>query len=132
MSERNSDIVRRGYEAFGRGDLGGLLATYDDNIDWITPGPPELATAGHRRGAKAVGEFFMLLGGMFEFQKFAPHTFVEEGDHVVVLGDEIVKVKATGKLIEGGWVHAFTFKNGKVVAFQEYFDTAAVLAALRA
>jgi hypothetical protein len=131
MSERNSDIVRRAYEAFGRGDLDGLLGTLDDNIVWVTPGPSDLPTAGRRQGREEVRAFFGLITEMVEFQKFDPHTFVEQGDRVVVLGDDIVTVKATGKVIEEAWAHAFTLRDGKVIAFQEFIDTASMVAETR-
>ena len=38
--------------------------------------------------------------------------------------------RSTGKVIDVDWAHVFKTRNGKVVAFQEFFDTAAVLAAM--
>ena len=46
MTEENLDVIRRGYEAFGRGDINALLESFDEQINWVTPGPPELATSG--------------------------------------------------------------------------------------
>jgi uncharacterized protein len=36
---------------------------------------------------------------------------------------------ATGRKAESDWVHVFTIRNGQVVKFQEYFDTAVAVAA---
>lgn len=133
MSEQdNRAVVQRGYEAFGRGDIPGLLSLLDTEVEWVTPGPPDLPTAGTRRGHQQVGEFFQALDGAFQIERFEPHTFVAEGERVVVLGSETAKVKATGKVLEVEWAHTFTVRDGKVVAFQEYFDTGAVVAELRA
>jgi hypothetical protein len=130
MSERNLDIVRQGYEAFGRGDLNGLLQLLDEQIEWVTPGPRELATSGKRIGRQAVGEFFGVLNEVFDVQRFQPKDFVAQGDLVVVRGDETSQVRSTGKALNLDWIHVFTVRGGKVVAFQEFFDTAAVVAAL--
>ena len=47
MSEQdNRALVQRGYDAFGRGDIEALLVLLDDNVEWITPGPSDLPTAG--------------------------------------------------------------------------------------
>jgi ketosteroid isomerase-like protein len=35
-------------------------------------------------------------------------------------------------VIDLDWVHVFAMRNAKVVAFQEFFDTAAVVAAVSA
>jgi ketosteroid isomerase-like protein len=63
MSEQdNRALVQRGYDAFGRGDIEVLLALLDDNVEWITPGPSDLPTAGRRRGRQQVAEFFKGVG----------------------------------------------------------------------
>ena len=59
MSEQqNLEVVRRGYDAFGHGDIETLLSLFDEQIEWVTPGPAELKTSGRRTGRQAVGEFF--------------------------------------------------------------------------
>jgi ketosteroid isomerase-like protein len=130
--QRNVEIVKRGYEAFGRGDIEGLLALCAENIEWISSGPPELPTAGTRRGREQVAQFFTIVDQLFEMQRFEPTQFVAQGDWVVVLGQDTAKVKATGKVLTEEWAHAFTIRGGQIVAFHEYMDTAAMVAELRA
>ena len=132
-TQQNIGIVRRGYEAFGRGDLDELLSLFDDNIQWTSPGPAGLLpTAGTRQGREQVAGFFKAVNETFEIQRFEPQTFLADGDRVIVLGDDTARVKATGKVLIERWAHAFTLKNGKIVAFEEYMDTSAVVAELRA
>ena len=132
MSEQdNRALVQRGYEAFGRGDIEALLALFDENVEWITPGPSDLPTAGRRRGRQQVAEFFQSVNSLFEVQRFEPEAFVSEGDRVVVLGSETTRVTATGKVLELRWAHAFTVRNGKVSTFEEYQDVSALVAELR-
>jgi ketosteroid isomerase-like protein len=130
--QQNVDIVRRGYEAFGRGDLDSLLSLFDDNIEWISSGPADLPTAGTRRGREQVREFFNAVNEVFDIQRFEPQTFIAQGDRVVVLGEDSSRVKATGKTIDGQWAHVFTLAGEKVIGFREYVDTAAVMAELHA
>ena len=132
MSEDNLDVIRRGYDAFGRGDINTLLESFDEQVTWVTPGPRELATSGRRPGRQEVAEFFASVNELFDIQRFEPKEFVAERDRVVVLGSETARARSTGNVVETDWVHVFTFRNGKVVAFQEFFDTAAVVAALTA
>lgn len=132
MSEQqNLEIVRRGYEAFGRGDIEALLGLFDDQIEWVSPGPPELPTSGTRRGRQQVAAFFKSVDELFDIQRFEPKTFIAEGDRVVVLGEDTSRIKATGKVLDSQWAHAFTLRGSKIVAFQEYIDTAPVVAELR-
>jgi ketosteroid isomerase-like protein len=132
MTEANLDVIRRGYEAFGRGDINALLESFDEQITWVTPGPRELATSGNRTGHQAVAQFFTAVNDVFEIQRFEPREFIAQGDRIVVLGSETARVRATGKVVELDWVHVFGMRNGKVVAFEEFFDTAAVVAAMSA
>ena len=132
MSEQeNVDVVRKGYEAFGRGDINGLLAQLDPDVEWRTPGPPDLPTAGQRRGHDAVQEFFQTLSGLLETLRFEPKQFVAQGDMVIVIGDDTSRVRASGTTLEVRFAHVFTVRDGKVVAFEEYIDTAALVADLR-
>jgi ketosteroid isomerase-like protein len=132
MSEQdNVQLVRQGYEAFGRGDLDGLLGLFDDQIQWTTPGLPDNPVAGQRRGVAAVREFFQTLDETMEMQLFEPREFIAQGDRVVVLGVDRSRLKATGTLHEYEWVHVFRVRNGKVVSFHEYGDTAPVAIAMR-
>jgi ketosteroid isomerase-like protein len=130
--QKNVEIVRQGYEAFGRGDIDGLLNLFDDNIEWVSPGPSDLPTAGTRRGRQQVADFFRAVNEVFEIQRFEPKTFVAQGDRVVVLGEDTARVKATGKILNESWAHAFVVRNGKVVSLHEYIDTAATVAEIRA
>jgi ketosteroid isomerase-like protein len=133
MSEQeNVAIVRRGYEAFGRGDVDALLELFSQDVEWITPGPEVVPTTGRRRGREQVREFFRAVGDTFEIQRFEPQTFVAQDDLVIVLGEDTARVKATGRVITEPWVHVFTCRNGKIARFQEYIDNSATMAEIQA
>jgi ketosteroid isomerase-like protein len=133
MSQQNISVVQQTYEAFGRGDVPGLLSLLDSNVEWTTPGADDLPTAGTRRGAAQVGEFFKTIGELLEFDSFEPQTFIADGDRVVVLGVDRVRVKGgSGKSLNEAWCHVFTIRDGRIAAFREYMDTAAFAAELKA
>ena len=131
QSNSNVEIVRRGYEAFGRGDLETLMSLFAEDITWTTPGPPELPTSGRRRGHQEVAGFFQTLNMHFQIDQFTPRQFIAEGDKVVVTGDELARSRRTGRPITVEWCHIFELRDGKVVAFNEYFDTWAAVEAMR-
>lgn len=123
MSEHeNLEVVRSVYAAFGRGDLEGILARLDPQVSWRTPGPPDLPTAGLRRGVAEVREFFGLLLKTFDIQEFRPAEFLTQGDKVVVLGTSREGPKGTGRMVNFRWVHVFTIRNGKIVECEEPAD----------
>ncbi len=59
-----------------------------------------------------------------------PHEFVVEGERVIVFGRYKEVYKATGTALDIPFVHSWTVKGGKLVAFQQYTDTAALVAAM--
>lgn len=56
-------------------------------------------------------------------------TACAENDKVVALGYEHLEVKADGRSYRSTWAHVYTLRNGKVVKFEEFVDTAAQAAA---
>ena len=129
--QQNLDIVRDAYAAFGRGDVDGLLALLDPQVSWRTPGPPDLPTAGVRRGVAAVREFFGLLMTTFDIQEFRPAEFLTQGDKVVVLGNSREGPKGSSRMVDFRWVHIFTVRNGKIVEFEEPADVSALVEEFR-
>jgi ketosteroid isomerase-like protein len=132
MSEQqNVDLVKKGYEAFGRGDVEAMLGLFDPQIEWSSPGPADLPTAGIRRGTQQVAEFFRTIGEMFEFTRFEAIKYVAQGDTVVVLGESSARLKPANAVLNDEWTHVFTVRDGRIVRFKEYLDTQATVAALR-
>jgi ketosteroid isomerase-like protein len=132
MSEQdNLEVVRNVYAAFGRGDLEGLLALLDPQVSWRTPGPPDLPTAGLRRGHDEVRHFFGVLLNTFDIQEFRPADFLAQGDKVVVLGTSREGPKGTGRLVDFRWVHVFRLRGGKIVEFEEPADVSALVEEFR-
>jgi ketosteroid isomerase-like protein len=58
-----------------------------------------------------------------------PREFVAQGDKVVAIGHYRATAKATGRTFDSAFVMVFTLREGKVVAFREFTDSAAVNAA---
>jgi ketosteroid isomerase-like protein len=52
MGHPNEDLIRQGYDAFGRGDMDTLRALFDPDIVWHAPGRSQLA--GDHQGVDAV------------------------------------------------------------------------------
>jgi uncharacterized protein len=130
-TEKNKQLVRGLYDAFKRGDISTLLAGLTANVEWITPGPPELSLAGHRKGRQEVSQFFQLLKEEEDFLEFEVHNYLAESDTVVALGHFRSKVPSTGRISTSTFAHVFTIVNGQVNRFEEYFDTASALLAHR-
>lgn len=133
MNEQdNVRTVEAVYDAFARGDIGALLNTLAQDVVWQHPGPVDIPWAGERHGRDQVAEFFIAVNQHLEAEQFTPRTFVTRGDEVIVLGHERMRTRTGGRIYGTDWVHAFTVRDGRIVGFREYTDTAAIAEALGA
>lgn len=132
MSEQeNLRTVQGIFEAFGRGDIPGLLDMVTDDVQWIVSGPDTVPYFGERRGRAGVTDFFVQLGSNVEFQRFEPQEFVAQGDKVAVTGSERGLVKTTGRSFDNDWAMLFTVGGGKVSRLRIYENSAAIAEAFR-
>ena len=127
----NIELVQEGYAKFGDGDIPGLLSLFWDGIRWQTPKVENAPFTGDRSGLDSVKEFFAQLIDAEEFTRFEPLEFIAQDDKVVVLGEFAGTVKATGRSYETEWVHLFHVRDGKIVEFKEFLDSAAMTKAFQ-
>ena len=125
----NVETTKKSYELFKKGDISTLVREIvDENCSWISPGPQDkMPWAGHFRGKPEVTNFFKRVADNLEFIEFLPREMIEQGDAVAVVGRSTARSKKTGKTIHEDWVHIFKYNQGRLVFFQEYTDTAAVV-----
>lgn len=122
---QNSETVRAFYEAMGRGDISFVLGVFDPQIEWN-----EAENFIYADGNPYVGASAILSGvlGHFatEWDQFraTPEQILDAGDTVVSLGRYSGTYKATAAAVNAQFVHVFTLRDGKVVKFQQYTDTA--------
>lgn len=122
---QNSETVRAFYQAMGRGDISFVLGVFDPQIEWN-----EAENFIYADGNPYVGPQAILSGvfGHFatEWDQFraAPEQILDAGDTVVSLGRYTGTYKATGAAVNAQFVHVFTVREGKIVKFQQYTDTA--------
>jgi ketosteroid isomerase-like protein len=124
MSEENVQIIRDLYEAFGNGDVPGVLSKLANNIEWREADNFIYSDGNPYLGPTAVLEgVFMRFAT--EWDNFAAHadSIVGAGDHVIALGTYSGTYKKTGKSISAQMAHVWDIKDGRAVKFQQYTDT---------
>ncbi len=131
LEQQNTKLVQDAFAAFGRGDIAALLEIMDDSVVWtpIAGVAPEIPTAKEWRGKAGVAEFFQKLAAQQTFQVFEPREFIAQGNSVVVLGHYECTATGSGKKFASDWVMIFTLRDGKLIRFREFADSAAANAA---
>ena len=127
----NKQLVMECYQLFLKGDIRSLLDRCDDNADWVERDSECIPFAGTYQGKGEIAEFFTKLADGAEPISFTPREFIAEGDKVVVVGEASWLAKPTGRSFDSPWVHVLTVRDGKIVRFEAYNDTAPAERAFR-
>ncbi len=119
------------YDALGRGDLPAVLALLDRDVEWTEAERfPYYGGTWHGPDAIVRG-LFEPLGRDWSSFRVLPQSFVVEGDEAVSLGNYQGIHQRTGRAVTAPFAHHWTVRNGRIVRFVQYTDTAKVLEATR-
>src|SRR5688572_707099 len=81
------ETIQAVYAAFAAGDVPGLLALVDEDVDWgravQAPGGEVVPHLRHGIGMATPVAYFTAVGETMELHSFAPRRFFADGDDVV-------------------------------------------------
>ncbi|WP_423735741.1 nuclear transport factor 2 family protein [Chitinophaga caseinilytica] len=120
--------VQAFFAAFGKGDLEALVQTFDPAAEITAVRAGNRAAGqiyGSYKGHAGVREFVAGLGAAFQTQAFTVEQVIGEGETVFASGKFTHLVKATGKTFSSDWALKCTVRNGKIVSYHFYEDSAA-------
>ena len=129
------DTILGVYEAFGRGDLPGILAAIADEVDWgVDPDAPVAKAvpwlARLRTRDEVAARYFAGVVGDLEWHDFRPVAVAVDGEQVVSVIDEDYTVRATGRRVRTVAVHHFTVgADARIVRYRPIVDTEAMITA---
>jgi len=129
MSPDNVAVAKRMYDARNRGDIEGVLAECDPDVEWH----PHLATLGGKPifGHAGIREYMASLKQAWGSFHHEPEEFFDLGDKVVAFLHTFARGKSSGIDVDVGVGHVLTFRNGKVLRFVTYLDRSEALKAAR-
>ena len=124
MSEQETvDMLMQGMEAFRQGNLQSILDIFSDDVEFQHP------MIGKLKGLEQFTEFITGMIERVKFEKFEPLEIIVQGDKVVIIIFEKLRIKANGCSVDNEYVQVFTVKGNKVVQWRVYEDTAPILKA---
>lgn len=107
----NVGLVRKGYEAFAKGDMATLTEMFTENVVWHVAGNSPLS--GEHRGRDAVFAFFRLTaelsGGTYRVEL---HDALANDEHAVGLSR--ATASRQGKQLDSLDVETYHVRNGKI------------------
>lgn len=131
QADRNLDVVRSDYAAFGKGDIPTILASLTEDCNWSHVGnPTNIPFAGTFNGKAEVARFFENVGKSIQITRFEPGNFRTSSNSVVCTVQIAGTVIATGKNYSNTVEQTFTFDAaGKVKAWATTGDVSGLEAA---
>ena len=122
----NVQFAKDIYAAFGRGDIPAVLAAFDSEVQWReAEGNPYQPDGTPWIGPQAILEMlFVRLGAEWEGFTVNVRTLHDAGEYVVMEGRYTGTYKASNKSIDAQVCHVLRFRDGKLLSFQQYVDTA--------
>jgi uncharacterized protein len=123
MSEENVEAVRRGIDAYARGDVDAVLEELDPEIEWH----PLLQVllggeATVYQGYEGVRELYRDLYEAFTEPQAEASDFRDLGERVIAVGRLRGRGRESGAKVETAIAWLAEFKNGKAVRVREYLD----------
>ena len=119
----NLALVQQLYSAFARRDIASALSLLGPDVEWGEPDNPFNPAAGTRHGHAGFLEWAGIGWESEDILALEPKRFLLDAESVAVVGYTRCLAKPTNKIYETDFVHLFVIKDGKVVKFQEFFDT---------
>jgi ketosteroid isomerase-like protein len=128
MSQENVEFVRRGYEAWNRGDLDQIGRMTDDSFEWREAS--EVPGGGARRGRDAFDRYLRSFRHYWRQFEFEPIEIRDAGDRVLAVVIERGRSAHGDIEVRQRFVHVWTLREGKAVRLEGFYDEAAALEAV--
>ena len=118
-ADENAAIMRRGYEAFNKGDIDTLIEIFDENMVWHLPGRSSMANDYQGRDATLAyfGQIGERTGGTLRAE--LQHLLADDDDRVV--GIQRSTGERDGKRLDVSNCIVFQLKDGRVTDGREHF-----------
>ncbi|MDJ0657803.1 MAG: nuclear transport factor 2 family protein [Xanthomonadales bacterium] len=134
----NARILREAYALWndsgaGQGAVDHWLGLLDKDIRWrsMANGAEGMPFTRPMDGLSQVLEYFAGLAEDWELLHYTVDDIIAERDRAVMVGSCGWRHRHTGNSLDTPKVDVFRFRDGKIVEFHEFYDSAAALQATR-
>ena len=124
MTASALETAKEWYAAVHAGDFDRLFRVMADDCVIEFYGPSVIPFAGRFEGKETCKLFFGHVAEDVDIQLFDQEEFIADGDKVAVTGVLSMTLKATGRLYSAAYAHILTVRDGQVVRFRDFQDTA--------
>ncbi len=124
MTMTSLETAQTWYAGVHEGDFDKLFGVMADDCTIEFYGPSVIPFAGIFRGKEKCKIFFGHVGNDVDIETFRQDEFITERDKVAVTGHLRMVLKATGRLYAAHYAHILTIRDGQVIRFRDFQDSA--------
>jgi ketosteroid isomerase-like protein len=128
VSGDKAEIVKRGYDAWNRGDLAGVLELVDPQFEWHEAS--EVPGGGHVHTRAQFESYLRSLERHWETFRLEPQVVHQAGDHVLVEVLELARQRTSGVEVAQRFVHLWTLRGRRACRMRAYLEKGEALEAL--
>ena len=130
---RNKAVLAEVYAAYRRKDAGPLIGLLAEDASYNSvAGLQDFRFAGPCHGRDAWIENLARIAEDYELEKYEVLQMVAQGDLVAAHADVAFRDRKTGKVAGSEKIDLFRLRDGRVLEFNEFFDSLGVRAAYAA
>lgn len=122
-------VVQQFYQSIAAGDLERVMSLLSSDLEWTEAERFPYYGGVWRRPQAVVENLLVPLGRDWETFSVTPLEFVGSDDRVVSFGEYRGTYRATGREMSAPFAHRWVVRDGKIIQFNQYTDTAKVLEA---
>ena len=116
MSEENVEIVRRGFEAYARGDLSAAVSSHDPAVVFNPAEEPPI------HGREAVRAYIERWEEPWEDYEAEVEELIDAGDCVVVTLHVRARGRGSGAEVDARSYQVHTLREGRLVRMDEFLE----------
>jgi ketosteroid isomerase-like protein len=120
MSEENVEVIRRGWDAYARGDLDALLEVFAPEV--VTVMDPSGFEARTYEGREGVLQSLSDFLESFDAFEQTPLEFMDAGERVMTRVRQAAKGTSSGVPVSADVWMVFTLRDRKVVRYEFFSD----------
>ena len=130
----NVELLKKGYALWSDSKADSAQHWLDlmaEDVQWRSLGDGAAGAEFSKacRSKAEVRSYFEQLTGEWKLISYEANEYIAQGDRVVMLGNCEWESKTNGKRVKTPKADVFRLREGKIVDFMEYYDTAQVVAA---
>ncbi|MBJ6760417.1 nuclear transport factor 2 family protein [Myxococcaceae bacterium JPH2] len=126
-TKTSADVLKGFFDAFGKGDADGVVNSFhpDALIVAVRKGDRKGEQLhGSYKGKDGAKEFVTNLGKNFDTKAFSVEHLIGDGDVAYASGAFVHNIRSTGKPYASDWALKVLVKDGKILEYHFYEDSA--------